>query len=194
MAITEKSAQIIQMANKAIEDNGGQASDWITVEDLMMIAFIAGVLVVATICKALYRAYKQRTGERFRDPQGRTTYTVPRPNVSSGPQRTVQKQLTELGPVNYYANERHNQTDKWFQFMYRKVNDQWLTYILRMPSLNGRDGNCHLTHRYKKDNTYWICYDPQPKTLKEAQIISKAWADRELEYIATGVPFEEQHW
>lgn len=33
--------------------------------------------------------------------------------------------------------------------MYREVNGEWLAYILRMPSLNGRDGDLHLTHRYK---------------------------------------------
>ena len=99
-----------------------------------------------------------------------------------------------FGPVNYFANARHNQTDKWFKFEYKRENGVWLTYILRMPSLNGRDGNAHITHRYSGGGRYWICYDPQPRTLKDAQIISRVWADRELEYIATGVSFERQVW
>lgn len=99
-----------------------------------------------------------------------------------------------FGPVNYFANARHNQSDKWFQFEYKKENGVWLTYILRMPNLNGRDGNAHITHRYSGGGKYWICFDPQPKCLKDAQIISRVWADRELEYIATGVPFEKQNW
>lgn len=70
----------------------------------------------------------------------------------------------------------------------------WLTYILRMPSLNGRDGNLHIAHRYCNGNTYRICYDPQPTTLRDAQIISRAWADRELEYISTEIYFEKQRW
>lgn len=99
-----------------------------------------------------------------------------------------------FGPVNYFANARHNQNDKWFKFEYKRENGVWLTYILRMPSLNGRDGNAHITHRYSGGGRYWICYDPQPRNLKDAQIISRVWADRELEYIATGVPFERQNW
>lgn len=102
--------------------------------------------------------------------------------------------IYECGPVNYFANARHNQKDRWFQFMYRKVNGEWLAYILRMPSLNGRDPDLHITHRYNNGNTYWICYDPQPRTLEGAQSVSRAWSDRELEYIATGIPFEEQKW
>lgn len=101
---------------------------------------------------------------------------------------------TVLGPVNYYANVKHNQKDNWFQFEYKKVNGEWLAYILRMPDLNGSDPNLHYTHRYKKDGRYWVCYDPQPKNLKDAQTISKGWADRELEYITTGVHFEDQVW
>ena len=99
-----------------------------------------------------------------------------------------------VGPVNYYANGRHNQKDVWFQFLYKKVEGHWLTYIYRMPSLRSRSDDLHLTHRYRKDDEYWICYDPQSTTLKDAQIISRAWADRELEYIATGTPFERQEW
>ena len=107
---------------------------------------------------------------------------------------TANTGLTQLGPVNYYANRKHNQQDNWFQFEYKLVNGVWLAYILRMPNLNGRSEDGHSTHRYGKDGRFWVCYDPQPKTLKEAQIISKAWADRELEYIATGVLFERQSW
>lgn len=96
--------------------------------------------------------------------------------------------------VNYYANTRHRQRDNWFQFQYKKVGNVWRIYILRMPSLAGRDGNLHLTHRHSGGGRYWICYDPEPRTLKDAYAITRAWADRELEYITTGTPFENQRW
>lgn len=102
--------------------------------------------------------------------------------------------LTELGPVNYFANARHGQKDTWFQFKYKKVGNEWLVYILRMPALNGRSGDLHMTHRYHKDGSYWICYDPQPSLLRDAQTISRLWADRELEYIYSGIEFEYQNW
>ncbi len=102
--------------------------------------------------------------------------------------------LTVQGPVNYYANARHGQKDRWFQFVYRKRDGVWIIYIRRMPSFNGVNESLHVTHRYTDSSQYWVCYDPQPRTLKDAQNISRAWADRELEYIATGKPFENQRW
>lgn len=147
---------------------------------------IVSAIAIVAIVKIIQYIYKMKRGERG-------AYPPPQPClVNSGNQ--LSGSLNEFGPVNYYANTKSNQKDRWFQFIYRKVNGEWLTYILRMPSLNGRSGNLHLTHRYKNKDTYWICYDPQPRTLKAAQIVSRAWADRELEYISTGVPFEEQEW
>lgn len=96
--------------------------------------------------------------------------------------------------VNYYANTRHRQQDNWFQFQYKQVGDIWKIYILRMPSLAGRSGDLHLTHRHTDGRQYWICYDPEPRTLMDAQSITRGWADRELEYITTGTPFERQNW
>lgn len=96
--------------------------------------------------------------------------------------------------VHYYANTRHRQRDNWFQFQYKQVGDVWRIYILRMPSLAGRSGDLHLTHRHTDGRRYWICYDPEPRTLQDAQAITRGWADRELEYITTGVPFERQTW
>lgn len=144
---------------------------------------ILGVIGMTAVIKIGYQVYNRRYGvvDIRRNWFGRS-----RVRKTSG--------VNEFGPVNYYANDRHNRKDKWFQFQYKKVGDEWLTYILRMPSLEGRDGNLHFTHRYRRGSTYWICYDPQPKTLKDAQSISRAWADRELEYIATGTHFENQRW
>jgi hypothetical protein len=149
---------------------------------------IIGVIVVVGISKIIYQIKNKNEGERGDYQQTSVPSTVSSNDLQQP------SNLNEFGPVNYYANARHKQKDRWFQFMYRKVNGEWLTYILRMPSLNGRSGNLHLTHRYKSENTYWICYDPQPRTLEGAQSVSRAWGDRELEYIATGVPFEDQSW
>lgn len=147
---------------------------------------IVGVIAAVAAVKVIYQIYKRRMGERGTYQQATTT--------SASANRQLPSNPDEFGPVNYYANARHNQKDRWFQFMYRKINGEWRTYILRMPSFNGRSEDLHLTHRYKKDNTYWICYDPQPSTLEGAQSISRVWSDRELEYISTGVPFEQQRW
>lgn len=103
--------------------------------------------------------------------------------------------ITETEVMDYFANTRHNQKDNWFRFRYKRVNSEWRAYIVRMPSLNGRSPNLHLTHRYTDSNgNYWVCRSPQPTTLKDCQAISKVWADRLLEYIATGVEANSQQW
>lgn len=136
---------------------------------------ILAVVVMTAAVKAIMISQSERNGEIF---------SPPAPSS-----RSVSTALVELGPVNYYANDRHNCSDKWFQFKYKKVGNEWLTYILRMPSLKGRDPNLHLTHRYRNENTYWICRDPQPATLRDAQNVSRVWADCIMEYIATGKTF-----
>ena len=169
---------------------------------------IVGLIAIAAVSKIVYQAYKNRTGEqgtyqqvvRISSDNNQQTSQISSnagqqaSRNSSNANQQKPANTDEFGPVNYYANARHGQKDCWFQFLYRKVNGQWLTYILRMPSLNGRSGDLHLTHRYRYENIYWICYDPQPRTLEGAQSVSRAWSDRELEYISTGVPFEEQVW
>ena len=166
---------------------------------------IVGIIAVAAACKIAYEAYKKHAGERSARPQNSTPRTVQRPNAvnnTASPRTTTPRTSTHastdnrdsLGIVNYYANTRHNQKDNWFQFEIKKVNGVWLSYILRMPSLNGRNGDLHKTHRYNADGRYWICYDPQPDNPHDAHLICKGWADRELEYITTGTLFENQNW
>lgn len=136
---------------------------------------VLAIVIITAIVKTIMLSQSERNGE---------TFSPPAPNTNS-----VSTTVTELGPVNYYANDSHNNPDKWFQFKYKKVGNEWLTYILRMPSLKGRDPNLHLTHRYRNGNTYWICRDPQPTTLRDAQNVSRVWADCIMEYIATGKTF-----
>ncbi len=147
---------------------------------LLLIASVIGLVLVL---KLLVRAVQ----EGQREAGGRRRGGSPR-------QEAAGSGGGEYGPVNYYANTRHRQKDNWFQFRFQKVGGVWRIYILRMPSLGGRSGSLHRTHRHTDGVRHWICYDPEPRTLKDAQAVTRAWADRELEYIATGVPFEEQHW
>lgn len=97
--------------------------------------------------------------------------------------------------MEYFANARYNQTDTWFRFKYKKVGSEWRAYIIRTPSLNGKSPDAHLTHRYSDGNgNYWVCRDPQTTTLHDAQVVSRVWADRFLEYTVTGVEANSQVW
>lgn len=115
--------------------------------------------------------------------------------VSDGARRIVypietrDRTITETGTIIYYANDCHNQRDKEYRFNYKKVGDSWRAYILRMPSLGGRDSSGAITHRlYDNDGTY-VCWDSDVNTLKDMQTISRVWADSIQEYIATGKRF-----
>lgn len=160
-------------------------------DKIFLIIVVVVLIIMAVVIKRCVQKHKEHTRNNNPSVSGNDST---RSFSSASNTQSCSCEITELGPVNYYANDRHNRKDKWFQFYYKKVNGEWLTYILRMPSLNGRDGNLHITHRYHRDDKYWICYDPQPKTLKDAQTVSRAWADRELEYISTGINFENQRW
>lgn len=174
-----------------------------------IIIFIIGAIFVFRIFCGIYYRYRVRHMRR-QSSSGRTAAhrssetsrspAVPRSTEQRGSTRQVSVlqptsgNLEQTDPVEYYANARHGSQDNWFRFQYRKVGNEWRSYILRMPDLKGRDSSLHRTHRYKNGNEFWVCYDPQPNNLKDAINISRAWADRELEYIATGIPFEEQVW
>ena len=97
--------------------------------------------------------------------------------------------ITETGPMIYFANDRHGNNDKEYRFNYKKVGDSWKAYILRTPSIVGRSADGSTTHRIHDDNGYYVCWNCPIKTLKDAQNISRVWADSIQEYIATGKKF-----
>ena len=94
--------------------------------------------------------------------------------------------ITETGPMIYFANDRHGQSDKEYRFNYKKVGNGWRAYILRMPSIGNRNDGSGVIHRLHDDGGYYICWDRQVNSLKDMQIISRRWADSIQEYIATG--------
>ena len=95
----------------------------------------------------------------------------------------------ETGPVVYFANNPHGSSDKKYMFNYKKVDGSWRAYILRMPSLRGRDPSGLVTHRLFDNDEPYVCWDSDVDTLKGIQAISKVWADNIQEYIATGKTF-----
>lgn len=102
----------------------------------------------------------------------------------------------ETGIMVYYANDKHGRSDREYRFNYKRVYDSnfqkycWRAYIVRMPSLCGRDPDLHKTHRFTNGSSqYWVCWDSPVNTLKDMQNISRFWADSIQEYIATGKAF-----
>ena len=95
----------------------------------------------------------------------------------------------ETGPVVYFANDSFGNSDREYRFNYKKIGNSWRAYILRMPSLGGRNSEYAVTHRLNDRNGNYVCWDSQVNTLKDMQTISKVWADSIQEYIATGKTF-----
>lgn len=142
---------------------------------------IPAIIAVVAIIKVIYQINKNRNASVYDDGNERTI----REAVNS----SGKIKATETGSMIYYANDRYGQTDKEYRFNYRKVGDSWRAYILRMPSLGGRDDSGLITHRLFDNGRAYVCWDRPVNSLKDMQIISKAWADNIQEYIATGKRF-----
>lgn len=97
--------------------------------------------------------------------------------------------ITETGPIVYFANDRHGRRDREYQFNYKKINGSWRAYILRMPNLGNRESSGLVTHRLYDNGRPYVCWDHQVNSLDDMQTISKVWADSIQEYIATGKRF-----
>lgn len=118
-----------------------------------------------------------------------TTPVTPSPESSSAQSSDRYGQSTAV--LEYFANNPCNMSDNWFSFEFIKVQNEWRAYIERMPDLNGRDTDGHITHRYtdRVNDRLYVCFDPMPETLADSQNIARSWADHLLEYIDTGKTF-----
>lgn len=150
-------------------------NDWVYV--------ILIVIGLAAICKIAYMLFKKSQVESV-------------PVATQTQNSSTNRNSNETGVMVYYANDRHGRSDREYRFNYKRVYDSnlqkytWRAYIIRMPSLCGRDANLHKTHRFTNGNgQYWVCWDSAVNSLKDMQAISRVWADSIQEYIATGKLF-----
>ena len=139
---------------------------------------------ITAVCKITSMFIKKRN-------TGSTTTTV-----TSHQSISDTRNSNETGIMVYYANDKHGRSDREYRFNYKRVYDSnfqkycWRAYIVRMPSLCGRDPDLHKTHRFTNGSgQYWVCWDSPVNTLKDMQNISRFWADSVQEYIATGKEF-----
>ena len=143
------------------------------------------LLVIAAAC--LMKIGYQLIMKSEESPDSRSSgQTASRNTVSVVPST----QITETGPMVYFANNPHNLSDCEYHFNFKKERDSWRAYILRMPSLRGRNPGLHETHRWTNgEGVYWVCWDTPLKELSDMQAVARFWADCVLEYIATGKSF-----
>lgn len=147
-------------------------------EIYQMFWVVLAVIGITAVCKVIYQVYQSRSVDSHS-----SNAVTP---VSSNQRRSQD----ETGPMVYYANNPHGRKDCEYHFNYKKVGGSWRAYILRMPSLCGRDGDLHKTHRFTDGHgSYWVCWDSPVNSLKDMQAISRVWANSVQEYIATGKRF-----
>ena len=150
-------------------------NDWVYV--------ILIVIGLTAVCKIAYMLFKKSQVESA-------------PVATQTQNCSTDRNSNETGVMVYYANDRHGRSDREYRFNYKRVYDSnlqkytWRAYIIKMPSLCGRDPNLHKTHRFTNGNgQYWVCWDSAVASLKDMQAISRVWADSIQEYIATGKLF-----
>ena len=141
---------------------------------------ILAIIGIVAVCKITYQVYQNKSNHTENHQSGTATTISTSQLISQN----------ETGPMVYYANNPHGRKDCEYRFNYKKVGNTWRAYILRMPSLCGRDSDLHKTHRFTDGHgTYWVCWDTPVNSLKDMQAISRVWANSVQEYIATGKLF-----
>jgi hypothetical protein len=108
---------------------------------------------------------------------GRVTYT----SYSAAP--------SDVHVWDYWASDR---ASTHFRFELVPFGDHFRIYILMQPSYQGRAEDLVPTHRHRDEiGRYYICILPgnEPQTVGEAMSWYSYWAERTIEYIATGRRF-----
>ena len=77
-----------------------------------------------------------------------------------------------------------------FSFSFEKQSNGTVrAYVSRQPSYRGRPRDGHSTHRYGVNSRPYVCYEPQPRSLKSAINVAKKWSDKTERYIDRGGRF-----
>ena len=149
-------------------------------DKMLAIVFLSISAVAAVIDLIVIYLYKRS----YRRP--RTTHSTELPCCAFlAPIRDI----TETGPMIYFANGQQKLFDREYRFKFKKVGEAWRAYILQMPNLNGRDPSFVITHRLQDGEGTYVCWDTPVASLKDMQTIARVWANHIQEYITTGQKF-----
>ncbi len=105
-------------------------------------------------------------------------------------QRTDVNDLTNA-PTTSIQTYRTNDGRNFFKFEFVKVGSTYRVYILSGMSYGSRDAGPHASHRFTDSarNLHYICFDPEPRTLRDAFNVASGWAENTQRYIETGRSF-----
>ena len=91
--------------------------------------------------------------------------------------------------LTYYVDGYGYWYNGKYRFEFVKCDGGWRAYSLEMPSLEGRDGACSITHRLSDGDRKYICVQGQVPTREMMCKIAKVWATKVQNYIKTGQRF-----
>jgi len=105
-------------------------------------------------------------------------------------QRTDVTDLTDT-PTSTTQTYRTNDGRGYFKFEFVQVGSVYRVYILTGMAYGSRATDAHATHRYfdSARHLHYICFDPDPRTLRDAYNVASGWAERTKRYVESGQSF-----
>jgi len=79
-----------------------------------------------------------------------------------------------------------------YEFSFEYKEDSYRAYILKMPSYQGRNESCVITHRLLDGNRYYICWSQPIKSVEDLKKVAAKWSDLTQTYIRTGRTIDQQ--
>lgn len=94
-------------------------------------------------------------------------------------------------PASAVQTYRTNDGQAYFKFEFVPVGGVVRVYILSGMNYGGRASDAHSTHRFfdSARDLHYICFDPEPRSLRDAYNVASGWAEHTKRYIETGQSF-----
>ena len=93
--------------------------------------------------------------------------------------------------LTYFIDGYGVQHDGKYVFELKKVNDSWRAYIVRTPSLVGRDTSATIIHQLSDNGRKYVCVSGAVSSKETMKSIAKQWARGLQNYIVTGQTIDE---
>lgn len=73
-----------------------------------------------------------------------------------------------------------------FLFELRERFGSWRIYICKQPGYGKRPDDATIVHRLTDGERKYICWSGKIRTREQAEALARHWAEKTVEYIATG--------
>lgn len=98
---------------------------------------------------------------------------------------------TDDTTLTYFVDGYGVQRDGKYVFELKQVNNSWRAYIVRTPSLVGRDTSATVIHQLSDAGRKYVCISGEVPTKQMMINLAKQWARGLQNYIATGETIDQ---